>query len=192
MTSRSPFEVDDQFLRQVYRLTTLMAVIGTVILWAVYGLPGGLSFAIGSLFSLSAILSLELVIRRFVKPDGPTRVKRWLGFIVLGKYTIIFAGFYLLMKADWLNVYALAAGIGSSWLAGFPQATLHILYASGAWTVVRSLQMKPPPSTTVRQHPAFLTGLGGLLGLPLADRSLRILSSEIQGDAVPKRIRESK
>ena len=112
MTSRSPFEVDDQFLRQVYRLTTVMALIGTVILWAVYGLPGGLSFAIGSLFSLSAILSLEFVIRRFVKPDGPSRAKRWLGFIVLGKYTIIFGGFYLLMKADWLNVYALAAGIG--------------------------------------------------------------------------------
>lgn len=64
-------------------------------------------------------------------------------------------------------VATLAAGIGSSWLAGFPQATLHILYASGAWTVVRSLQMKPPPSTTVRQHPAFLTGLGLLLGLAL-------------------------
>ena len=112
MIARTPFEVDDQFLRQVYRLTTILALVATPILWAVYGLPGGLSFAIGSLFSLSAILSLEFIIRRLVKPGGSPRAKRWLGFIALGKYTIIFGGFYFLMKANWLNVYALAAGIG--------------------------------------------------------------------------------
>ena len=82
------------------------------ILWAVYGLPAGLSFAVGSLLSLSAILSLEFIIRRMVKPGSSPRTKRWLGFIALAKYTIIFVGFYLLTKANWLNVYALAAGIG--------------------------------------------------------------------------------
>ncbi|MCZ6679455.1 MAG: ATP synthase subunit I [Candidatus Poribacteria bacterium] len=112
MVERGLFEVEDRFLQQVYRLTTILALIATAILWAVYGLPGGLSFAIGSLFSLSAILSLEFVIRRMVKPGGSPRAKRWLGFIALGKYTVIFAGFYFLMKANWLNVYALAAGVG--------------------------------------------------------------------------------
>ena len=112
MGSQSPFEVDDKFLRQVYRLTVILAIVGTVILWAVYSTPEGMSFAIGSFLSLSAILSLEFVVRRLVKPGGPSRAKRWIGFILLGKYTVIFGGFYLLMKADWLNVYALAAGIG--------------------------------------------------------------------------------
>ena len=112
MSSQSPFEVDDKFLRQVYRLTVALTIVGTVILWAVYGAPVGLSFAIGGFLSLSAILSLEFVVRRMVKPGGPSRAKRWIGFILLGKYTVIFVGFYLLMKADWLNVYALAAGIG--------------------------------------------------------------------------------
>ena len=112
MVAGTPFEVDDRFLRQVYRLTTILALVATPILWAVYGLPAGLSFAIGSLFSLSAILSLEFIIRRMVKPGGSSRTKRWLGFIALGKYTIIFVGFYLLTKADWLNVYTLAAGVG--------------------------------------------------------------------------------
>ncbi len=112
MSSQSPFEVDGNFLRQVYCLTVVLAIIGTVILWAVYGTPEGLSFAIGGFLSLSAILSLEFVVRRLVKPGGPSRAKRWIGFILLGKYTVIFGGFYLLMKADWLNVYALAAGIG--------------------------------------------------------------------------------
>lgn len=112
MSSRSPFEVDDNFLRQVYRLTVVLGVIGTVILWTVYGTPEGLSFAIGGFLSLSAILSLEYVVRRLVKPGGPSRAKRWIGFILLGKYTVIFGGFYLLMKTNWLNVYSLAAGIG--------------------------------------------------------------------------------
>lgn len=112
MSSRSPFEVDDNFLRQVYRLTVVLGVIGTVILWTVYGTSEGLSFAIGSFLSLSAILSLEYVVRRLVKPGGPSRAKRLIGFILLGKYTVIFGGFYLLMKTDWLNVYSLAAGIG--------------------------------------------------------------------------------
>ena len=112
MIAGTPSEVDDRFLQQVYRLTTVLALITTPILWAVYGLPAGLSFAVGSLFSLSAILSLEFIIRRMVKPGGSAGTKRWLGFIALGKYTIIFVGFYLLTKANWLNVYTLAAGVG--------------------------------------------------------------------------------
>ena len=112
MSSRSPFEVDGNFLRQVYRLTVLLAIVGTVVFWTVYGTPEGSSFAIGSFLSLSAILSLEFVVRRLVKPGAPPRAKRWIAFILLGKYTVILGGFYLLMKADWLNVYALAAGIG--------------------------------------------------------------------------------
>ena len=112
MVTRTPFEIDDRFLLQVYRLTTVLALIAMPVLWAVYGLPAGLSFAIGSLLSLSAILSLEFIIRRMVKPGGSQRTKRWIGVIALGKYTIIFVGFYFLMKANWLNVYARAAGIG--------------------------------------------------------------------------------
>ena len=112
MAAGTPFEVDDRFLRQVYRLTTILALVTMPILWAVYGLPAGLSFAIGSIFSLSAILSLEFIIRRMVKPGGSPWTKRWLGFIALGKYTIIFVGFYFLTKANWLNVYTLAAGVG--------------------------------------------------------------------------------
>ena len=112
MATRVPFEVDDRFLLQVYRLTTILALVTIPILWAVWGLPASLSFAIGSLLSLSAILSLEFIIRRLIKPGGSPRTKRWLGFIALGKYTIIFGGFYLLTKANWLNVYALAAGVG--------------------------------------------------------------------------------
>ncbi len=112
MVTRPPFEVDDRFLLQVYRLTTVLALITIPILWVVRDLPASLSFAIGSLLSLSTILLLEFFIRHMVKPGGSPRAKRWLGFIALGKYTIIFVGFYFLTKANWLNVYTLAAGIG--------------------------------------------------------------------------------
>lgn len=112
MVAKSPFEMDDQFLRQTYRLATVFALLAAPILWAVYEFLSGLSFAIGSVFSLSAILSLEYVIRRMVKPGGTSKAKRWLGFIALGKYTLIFLGFYFLMRANWLNVHTFAAGVG--------------------------------------------------------------------------------
>ncbi len=104
-------QVDDQFLRQVYILALILAVVITGVL-CVYRLPIGLSFAIGSFLSLSMLWSLEFVLRRMVKPDKSSGTKRWLGLIAIGKYTILFGGFYLLVKADWLNVYALAVGIG--------------------------------------------------------------------------------
>ena len=97
MIAGAPSEMDDRFLHRVYRLSTILALLVT---------------AIGSLFSLGAILSLDFVIRRMVKPGSSTKTKRWLGFIALGKFTIIFVGFGLLTKADWLNVYTLAAGVG--------------------------------------------------------------------------------
>ena len=87
MVDRAPFELDDRFLLQVYRLTTVLALIAMPILWAVLRSACQLEFAIGSLLSLSAILSLEFIIRRMVKPGSSTRTKRWLGFIALGKYT---------------------------------------------------------------------------------------------------------
>ena len=112
MKRQSPFELDDRFLRQVYRLSVALGAVGVPVVWGVYDAPAGLSFMIGSLFSVSAILSLEFVIRRMIKPDSSPKTKRWLGFVMLGKYTIFFGVFYVLMKTNWLNVYALAAGIG--------------------------------------------------------------------------------
>ena len=112
MSPRAPIELDDRFLQQVYRLSTVLAFIATAVLWGIYGFPSGLSFAIGSLFSLGAVLALEIVIRRMVVPGAPSKAKRWLGFIALGKFTVIFAGFFFLMKANWLNIYTLAAGVG--------------------------------------------------------------------------------
>ena len=112
MVTQTPFEMDDRFLRHVYRLSTVLALFVTAILWAAVEFFSGLSFAIGSFFSLSAILSLEFVIRRMVKPGGTSKTKRWLGFIALGKYTLIFIGFYFLTKSTWINIYTLAAGVG--------------------------------------------------------------------------------
>ncbi len=112
MNPRGPIEVDDGFLQQVYRWSTILALLGTAVLWGIYGFPTGLSFAIGSLFSLGAVLALELVVRRMVVPGSSPKAKRWLGFIAIGKFTVIFGGFYFLMKANWLNIYTLAAGVG--------------------------------------------------------------------------------
>lgn len=111
MDTSSQIQVDDRFLRQVYRLTLILSVVVTGVL-CIYGLPIGLSFAIGSLLSLSMLWSLEFVVRRMITPGKSARTKRWLALIALGKYTILFGGLYFLIRVDWLNVYALAGGIG--------------------------------------------------------------------------------
>ena len=111
MDTEERFQVDDGFLRQVYRLTLILAVVVTIGL-CVYRLPIGLSFAIGSFVSLSMLWSLEFVVRCLITPGQSTKAKRWLGLIALGKYSILFGGFYFLIKTNWLNAYALAGGIG--------------------------------------------------------------------------------
>ncbi|HHZ92061.1 TPA: hypothetical protein EYN98_28235 [Candidatus Poribacteria bacterium] len=112
MPKQSSFEVDGQFLRQVYYLTVILAVVLTALFGIIYGFPTALSFVVGSFLSLGAVLVLEFVVRLMVKPGSSTKTKRWLGLIALGKYTFIFVGFYFLMKADWLNIYSLAVGVG--------------------------------------------------------------------------------
>jgi hypothetical protein len=78
----------------------------------VYGFPTALSFVVGSLFSLGAILTLEFVVRLMVRPGSKPKTKRWLSLVALGKYTLIAVGFYFLMKANWLNIYSFAIGVG--------------------------------------------------------------------------------
>ena len=110
MGTQLPFEVDDRFLRQVYIWSLILAIVGTIAL-SIYRLPVGLSFAIGGFLSLSLIWSLEFVVRWLIRPAQSPKAKQILGFIAFGKYAILFVGFYFLIKADWLNVYALVVGI---------------------------------------------------------------------------------
>ena len=111
MSKRSSFEVDGRFLRQIYYLSLVLAIILSAFFGILYGFPTALSFVVGSLFSLGSIFTLEFVVRLMVKPGSSTKTKRWLGLIALGKYSLIAVGFYALVKAEWLNVYSLAVGV---------------------------------------------------------------------------------
>ena len=111
MSKRSSFEVDGRFLRQIYYLSLVLAIILFAFFGILYGFPTALSFVVGSFFSLGSIFTLEFVVRLMVKPGSSTKTKRWLGLIALGKYSLIAVGFYALVKAEWLNVYSLAVGV---------------------------------------------------------------------------------
>jgi hypothetical protein len=111
MSKRSSFEVDGRFLRQIYYLSLVLAIILSAFFGILYGFPTALSFVVGSCFSLGSIFTLEFVVRLMVKPGSSTKTKRWLGLIALGKYSLIAVGFYALVKAEWLNVYSLAVGV---------------------------------------------------------------------------------
>ena len=109
---QSSFEVDGRFLRQIYYLSVVLAIVMSALFGIVYGFPTALSFVVGSLFSLGAILTLEFVVRLMVRPGSNPKTKRWLSLVALGKYTLIAVGFYFLMKANWLNIYSFAIGVG--------------------------------------------------------------------------------
>ena len=114
---KTSFEVDGQLLRQIYYATAGLAIILSTFFGMFYGLPTALSFVTGSFFSLGSILTLDVFVRRMVKPGSSTKTERWLGLIALGKYALIAVGFYALVKVEWLNVYSLAVGVALVQLA---------------------------------------------------------------------------
>ncbi len=103
-------EFGDRFIRQVYILTIcLTVVIGAVLLgFKRLTLP---SFLIGSGIGLSMFWSIEFVIRRLIRPGKTQKTKYLLGFIALGKYTVLGVLLFFLFKANWLDIYAFGGGI---------------------------------------------------------------------------------
>lgn len=103
-------EIGDRFIRHVYILTICLTVVISAVLLGFKraALP---SFLIGSAISLSLFWSIEFVVRRLVRPGKTTRTKSLLGFIAIGKYTVLAGLLYLLFKMEWMNIYAFAGGI---------------------------------------------------------------------------------
>ena len=81
-------EFGDRFIRQVYVLTIILAVVigGVLLGFKLAALP---SFLIGSVISISLFWSIEFVIRRLLRPGKSAKTKYLLGFIALGKYTVL-------------------------------------------------------------------------------------------------------
>ena len=103
-------EVGDRFIRQVYILTICLTIVVAAVLLG-FKRPALPSFLIGSAISLSLFWSIEFVVRRLIQPGRTNRTKYLLGFIALGKYTVLGGILYFLFKTEWMNIYALAGGI---------------------------------------------------------------------------------
>ncbi len=103
-------EFGDRFIRQVYVLTICLTVVITAVLLVFkrVALP---SFLIGSVIGLSLFWSVEFVIRRLVRPGKTQRTKYLLGFIALGKYTVLGVLLYFLFRMKWMDIYAFGGGI---------------------------------------------------------------------------------
>ncbi len=103
-------EVGDRFIRQVYILTIcLIIVVGAALLG--FKRPALPSFLIGSAISLSLFWSIEFAVRRLIQPGKTKRTKYLLGFVAIGKYTVLGVLLYFLFKTEWMNIYAFAGGI---------------------------------------------------------------------------------
>ena len=103
-------EIGDRFIRQVYILTIcLTIVVGAALLG--FKRPALPSFLIGSAISLSLFWSIEFAVRRLIQPGKTKRTKYLLGFVAIGKYTVLGVLLYFLFKMEWMNIYAFAGGI---------------------------------------------------------------------------------
>lgn len=103
-------EIGDRFIRQVYVLTLGLTLVISVAL-LVFKRAALPSFLIGSAISLSLFWSIEFVVRRLLRPGKTQRTKYLMGFIAIGKYTLLGGLLYLLFKMEWMNIYAFAGGI---------------------------------------------------------------------------------
>ena len=103
-------EIGDRFIRQVYILTICLTVVVAAVLLG-FKRPALPSFLIGSAISLSLFWSIEFAVRRLIQPGKTNRTKYLLGFVAIGKYTVLGVLLYFLFKTEWMNIYAFAGGI---------------------------------------------------------------------------------
>lgn len=102
--------IDLRFLSRVYRIGIIADILISCAL-CFYRFKAGLSFAVGGAISLSLLWSLEYVVRRTIVPH-PKKAQRIILLVAFLKYLVIGVAFYFILKYKWLNVPALAAGLG--------------------------------------------------------------------------------
>ena len=112
MRTQTGVEVDARFLNQVYYGAWGGGSIGTLVLGVLYGFPAGVSFAIGGFISLSMLALVDLAVRKTMIPKNSVKKAKWFfATLTLSKYTGLIVLLFLLIRTEWLNVYALTAGI---------------------------------------------------------------------------------
>lgn len=106
------FQVDSNFLRQVYSLTKAVGAFVTPVLVFFFGLPTGVSFGVGSIVSFSMLVAMEFVVRKTIDPSNSIRKGKWVFAALTSiKYVILLVLLFFLVRSEWLNIYALTAGI---------------------------------------------------------------------------------
>lgn len=117
LSKSKSFQVDSNFLRQVYSLTWGGGLFVTPLLVFFFGLPIGVSFGLGSLVSISMLAAMEFVVCKTIDPSNSIRKGKWLfAALTSGKYVILLVLLFFLVRSEWLNIYALTAGITLSQL----------------------------------------------------------------------------
>ncbi|MFQ6041656.1 MAG: ATP synthase subunit I [Candidatus Poribacteria bacterium] len=107
---RDKWGIDLRFLSRVYRIGILADILISCGL-CFYSIKAGLSFAVGGAISLSLLWSLDYIVRRTITPQ-PKKPKLIILLMAFLKYLAIGVAFYFILKYKWLNVPALAAGLG--------------------------------------------------------------------------------
>ena len=66
----------------------------------------------GSIVSISMLAAMEFVVCKTVNPSNSIRKGKWLfAALTSSKYVILLVLLFFLVRSEWLNIYALTAGI---------------------------------------------------------------------------------
>ncbi len=142
---RSTPSIDAGFLQRTYRTTLFVGGIVTLLLCATANAKWVLNYALGVLIMVAFVKVTELfVTQTYRAPHEPKPKRRWLGWLMVGKWLLLAAGLYFLHRLRYFDGVFLLMGL----------ATLHavlILKTCGIMlqsSTTRSQQHKQPKRHT--------------------------------------------
>lgn len=108
-----PGGMDDRFLRRAYRVAGGISLAGAGTLSGAGWGVAALNFGIGAGLSVLAVLSLDILVRRYVVPGTASgRNRRALSALAFAKLPVIMGIFYGLVRMSWFQPVWLTIGLG--------------------------------------------------------------------------------
>lgn len=106
--------VDLGFLQRTYRTTLLVGGLVTLLLCATANAKWVLNYALGVTVTLAFVKTTEVfVTQTYRAPNEPKPRRRWVGFLMLGKWIILIACLYFLNRLRYFDGVPLLAGLAT-------------------------------------------------------------------------------
>ena len=116
------------FVRRIYLLALGFGVFGSVSYFSIQGWRPALGFALGALGSFGNLWLYERITRSIQpSPADPARKNGWQGLVLIGRYFIMIAVAYAIVKTLGVNALAVILGLLTSTAAVLTSTVIELL-----------------------------------------------------------------